>query len=61
MSGWKTTSLFGTIINYLMYQCASKLGQCPKYSYLAAQGDDLDVSYDKDFDTSKLYKAYEKL
>jgi len=44
-----------------MYQCASKLGQCPKYSYLAAQGDDLDVSYDKDFDTSKLYKAYEKL
>lgn len=45
MSGWKTTSIFGTLINYLVFKCVLKIANMPQPSYIATQGDDLDVSF----------------
>lgn len=48
MSGWKTTSIFGSIINY----CISKtimdnLGL--KWQYMVVLGDDIDLGFSEAF------------
>lgn len=46
MSGWKTTSIFGSIINYcIMITVMSNLGYSP--TYCAVLGDDIDLSFDE--------------
>lgn len=55
MSGWKTTSIFGTIINYLVFKCVQVLQTIPEPSYLSTQGDDLDMSFSQSIAIDKLY------
>lgn len=46
MSGWKTTSIFGSIVNIILFRCACKHSMIEPKFYLAL-GDDLDVSFDR--------------
>lgn len=61
MSGWKTTSIFGTIINYLVFWCVRVIANLPEPTYIATQGDDLDISFDRAIWIADLYSAYEQM
>lgn len=55
-SGWKTTSIFGTLFNqFIIRSCCSKLDIIP--SYLATHGDDVDLELPNHTDVHKLLDA----
>lgn len=57
MSGVKTTSLFGSLINLAICRIIhKKLGLTP--AYLAVLGDDIDLGYDYLINPGKIYKEY---
>lgn len=57
MSGVKTTSLFGSLINLAICRIIhKKLGLTP--AYLAVLGDDIDLGYDYLINPNKIYKEY---
>lgn len=54
MSGFKTTSIFGSLINYCICQTIMrKLGIQP--DYLTVLGDDIDLGFDKSVNTDAIY------
>lgn len=57
MSGVKTTSLFGSLINLVIcWVIHNKSGIRP--SYLAVLGDDIDLGYDHVINPQWIYKEY---
>lgn len=58
MSGWKTTSLYGSIINWTLFQCGLVFANMGPPSYIAVLGDDIDVSYNQLVDLKPLYTFY---
>lgn len=59
MSGWKTTSIFGSLVNISIFRCALRYAKAPKPSYLVVLGDDIDVSFDWGVDLDSLYDFYD--
>lgn len=58
MSGVKTTSLFGSLINLVIcWVIHKKLKITP--SYLSVLGDDIDLGYDSIINPSRIYKEYD--
>lgn len=58
MSGFKTTSIFGSLINYCICRTVmGKLGVQP--DYLAVLGDDIDLGFNKSVDIDAIYKEYD--
>lgn len=45
MSGWKVTSIFGSLINYSVLLLAMEIAKLPNYDYCAVLGDDIDVGF----------------
>lgn len=57
MSGVKTTSLFGSLINLaICWIVHKKLNLTP--AYLAVLGDDIDLGYDYLINPGRIYKEY---
>lgn len=46
MSGWKTTSIYGSLINISLFRCALVFAGLPRPIFLSVLGDDIDVSFD---------------
>jgi len=61
MSGWKTTSIFGSLTNISIFRCALQYAEAPDPTYLAVLGDDIDVSFDRAVNLDKLYDFYDKV
>lgn len=58
MSGVKTTSLFGSLINLVICRVIhKKLKITP--AYLAVLGDDIDLGYDTLINPDRIYKEYD--
>lgn len=58
MSGFKTTSIFGSLINYCICRTVmDKLGIYP--DYLAVLGDDIDLGFNKSVDIDAIYREYD--
>lgn len=60
MSGFKTTSIFGSLINItICLTVLTQLGIQP--SFLAVLGDDIDLGFEVNINPTLLYNAYEQL
>lgn len=58
MSGFKTTSIFGSLINLaICWSVLSKLDIKP--IFLAVLGDDIDIGFDQSIRPSDIYSVYE--
>lgn len=60
MSGIKTTSMFGSLINVAIIKYIMHTNNI-RCSYILALGDDLDVQLDNIQDTKRVLKAYNEL
>jgi hypothetical protein len=60
MSGWKLTSLFGSILNWGLLQTALQIidFDIADVSYLMVLGDDIDISTNWYIDLQQLEAAY---
>lgn len=58
MSGFKTTSIFGSLINLCICRAVLRsLAYEPEF--LAVLGDDIDIGFAKTINPAKIYAAYE--
>lgn len=60
MSGVKTTSIFGSLINLVVCWCVMarcRLEPC----YLSVLGDDIDLSFEESISPSVIYDSYEMI
>lgn len=60
MSGWKMTSLYGTLMNMFIFRSIAELCNF-SYDHYFAQGDDLDIVTDDLSGAYTLIDAYKKL
>lgn len=58
MSGFKTTSIFGSLINLcICWAILAKLNYEPEF--LAVLGDDIDIGFGTNINPAHIYKQYE--
>lgn len=60
MSGWKVTSIFGSLVNYsIFWTIVDNLGY--RYEFCSVLGDDLDTSFSDFIDPELIYNCYDDI